>query len=519
MLRSFQDSLGRRLALGYAVMVLMLATVAGLNAIEFKDMGARLDRIVEVNNPKSELANRLLRHIDEMARRVPSVTILTDLQAVEAEVQALSEAQTSYAATQAQLFEAIRTVDITGEEEELIRRIEEAANTAIPLSLKAATAGQNGAGDVVAEMLTNQIRPAEQAWRGHVAKLVEVVAARNQRAYDMAKDAQQRALWVAGSLVLLGVLLGTLVGWRITRSVKAPIEHAIGVAERIAQGDLSSNVQVQSQDEIGRLLQAVGVMQTRLRALVSEIGQSVESIETASAEVASGNQDLSQRTEMAAASLQQTASAMVQLTSSVHQSNDAAASANQLAGSATSVASRGGAIVGQLVDTMDGITAASRRIADIIGVIDGIAFQTNILALNAAVEAARAGEQGRGFAVVASEVRTLAQRSAVAAKEIKSLIGDSVDRVQAGSQLVSTAGTTMNEVVEGVQRVANIIADITQASSTQSSGISEVNDEVAKLEQTTQQNAALVEESAAAAASLQDQARRLAGVVSNFRLH
>jgi methyl-accepting chemotaxis protein len=259
-------------------------------------------------------------------------------------------------------------------------------------------------------------------------------------------------------------------------------------------------------------------MQERLRALVGEIRQTAESIQTASTEVASGNADLSQRTEQTASNLQQTASSMEQLTGTVRHSAASAGQANQLAANASRVATRGGDVVAQVVSSMDQINGASRKIADIIGVIDGIAFQTNILALNAAVEAARAGEQGRGFAVVASEVRSLAQRSAEAAKEIKALIGGSVEHVEAGSRLVSDAGSTMNEIVASVKRVSDIIGEITHAADEQSAGIGTVNDAVVQLDQMTQQNAALVEQSAAAAESLKDQAARLARAVGAFRL-
>jgi methyl-accepting chemotaxis protein len=259
-------------------------------------------------------------------------------------------------------------------------------------------------------------------------------------------------------------------------------------------------------------------MQDRLRGLVGQIRQSADSIQVASAEVASGNADLSVRTEQAASNLQQTASSMEQLTGTVRQSADSASTANQLASSAATVAQRGGQVVSQVVSTMDEINTSSKKIVDIIGTIDGIAFQTNILALNAAVEAARAGEQGRGFAVVASEVRSLAQRSAEAAKEIKALIGASVDKVASGSKLVQDAGSTMTEIVASVQRVTDIIGEITAAAAEQSAGIGQVNTAVTQHDQMTQQNAALVEESAAAAESLKDQAQRLAGVVGTFRL-
>jgi methyl-accepting chemotaxis protein len=328
----------------------------------------------------------------------------------------------------------------------------------------------------------------------------------------------QTARQVIAGMFVVSLALGIVMAWRITRSVTVPVSEAVDVARVIAGGDLTRNVPTGGRDEAGDLLRAIDQMQESLRRLVGQVRNSTDSIGTASSEVASGSQDLSTRTEEAASSLQQTASAMEQLTSTVRQSADSARQANQLAVSAAEVAQRGGTVVSQVVSTMDEINASSRKIADIIGTIDGIAFQTNILALNAAVEAARAGEQGRGFAVVAGEVRSLAQRSAEAAREIKALIGASVDKVDTGSKLVADAGTTMTEIVASVQRVTDIIGEITAASSEQSDGIGQVNTAVTQLDQMTQQNAALVEQSAAAAESLKDQAARLAGLVEVFRL-
>jgi methyl-accepting chemotaxis protein len=321
-----------------------------------------------------------------------------------------------------------------------------------------------------------------------------------------------------GVAVLLAVLLVVPLTLMNMRSICGPIDQARALAERIANGDLSTPVITTGSDETAALLRALEAMQTSLHGIVGQVRQSADSIQVASAEVAAGNIDLSQRTEQAASNLQQTASSMTQLTGNVRQSADAASQANQLAASASVVARRGGAVVAQVVSTMDEINGSSKRIADIIGTIDGIAFQTNILALNAAVEAARAGEQGRGFAVVAAEVRSLAQRSAEAAREIKTLIGSSVEKVETGARLVQDAGATMNEIVASVQRVTDIIGEITAAAAEQSSGIGTVNGAVTQLDQMTQQNAALVEESAAAAESLKGQAQRLADVVGRFQL-
>ncbi len=328
---------------------------------------------------------------------------------------------------------------------------------------------------------------------------------------------QQVLLAFAATLaaVLLVVVPLTLVN---SRSITAPIENAVAVANRIASGDLSSPIDGQGSDEAAALLQALGRMQDSLREMVGQVHHSSLSIQNSSAEVAVGNNDLSNRTEEAAQALQQTASSMQQLTANVRLNAEAAVEANRLAASAADVAQRGGGAVAQVVSTMDEINASSRRIADIIGTIDGIAFQTNILALNAAVEAARAGEQGRGFAVVATEVRSLAQRSAAAAREIKTLIGASVDRVEAGTRQVADAGQTMTEIVASVQRVSHIIHAISTATAEQSTGLGQVNGSVGDLDRMTQQNAALVEQSAAAAESLKGQAMRLGDLVGTFRL-
>jgi len=324
----------------------------------------------------------------------------------------------------------------------------------------------------------------------------------------------------AGFIVAFVVCLviGGALAVRISRSITGPLTAAKRFAERMAEGDLSRAPEVHGSDESAEMMQALAAMQRSLSGIVGQVRESAESIQVASAEVATGNMDLSQRTEQTASNLQQASSSMTQLTGTVSQSADAALTAKQLAGAAAETAGRGGEVVSRVVSTMGEINDASRKIADIIGTIDGIAFQTNILALNAAVEAARAGEQGRGFAVVAGEVRLLAQRSAEAAREIKALIGASVERVEAGTHLVNDAGTTMADIVGSVQRVTDMIGEISAAAVEQSQGIAQVNGTVTELDQMTQQNAALVEESAAAAQSLKEQAVRLAGLVSSFKL-
>jgi len=329
---------------------------------------------------------------------------------------------------------------------------------------------------------------------------------------------RMRTVWLSGGLMVLIVLGLAIATHFLVRSISHPLAELSRLAERIGGGDLSGDIDISRSDEIGGVQRALSGMQAALNRVVGEVRHSADSIQTASSEIATGNQDLSQRTEQTASNLQQTASSMTELTGTVRQSAESAATANQLASSAAQVAQRGGEVVGQVVSTMDEINTSSKKINDIIGVIDGIAFQTNILALNAAVEAARAGEQGRGFAVVASEVRSLAQRSAAAAKEIKGLIGASVERVETGSRLVRDAGSTMDEIVASVGKVTDIIGEIRASTVEQSDGIGTINSTVGQLDQMTQQNAALVEQSAAAAESLREQASKLASLVSGFKL-
>ncbi|MGZ8358194.1 MAG: methyl-accepting chemotaxis protein, partial [Telluria sp.] len=314
------------------------------------------------------------------------------------------------------------------------------------------------------------------------------------------------------------LVLGSIMAWLLSRSITRPLARAVVVARTVAQGDLRSDIETGSRDEVGQLLTALKSMNDSLRKTVVEVHSGTDMISTASREIAAGNMDLSSRTEQQASSLEETASSMEELTGTVKQNADNARQANALAVSASEVAVKGGIVVSEVVDTMASINESSRKIVDIIGVIDGIAFQTNILALNAAVEAARAGEQGRGFAVVATEVRNLAQRSAAAAHEIKSLIGNSVERVEVGARLVDEAGRTMNEIVTSVKRVTDIMNEISTASAEQTDGIEQVNQAIGQMDEATQRNAALVEQATAAAASLQDEAQALAQVVSIFKL-
>jgi methyl-accepting chemotaxis protein len=382
-------------------------------------------------------------------------------------------------------------------------------------TMKAKLAGN---AEVTAAAFEKNFLPSSRAYQAKVLDFLKLQRAEIDATAHAIDQAYQASF---NLMILLGVLLvalSVLCAWLIARSITVPIRAAVEVATRVAQGDLTNDIVVTGKDEIGELLQALKGMNAGLVDIIRSVQTGAGSIASASGEIASGNLDLSSRTEQQAGSLEETAATMEELTSTVKHNAENARQANQLAQSASQTAVKGGDAVAQVVATMASINDSSKKIVDIIGVIDSIAFQTNILALNAAVEAARAGEQGRGFAVVASEVRNLAQRSAGAAKEIKTLIGDSVDKVNAGSKLVNDAGVTMDEIVGSVRRVTDIIAEITAASDEQRTGIEQVNRAIVEMDDVTQQNAALVEQAAAAAQSLQDQAAHLAQVVAVFRI-
>jgi methyl-accepting chemotaxis protein len=374
------------------------------------------------------------------------------------------------------------------------------------------------AADAPVGELDKAVAGADKAIAAAIKELSTLVSASVKEASGrMTSLIASARVWLF-SVAALAIMLGIAFAFAITRAITRPLREAVAIAQKVAAGDLTSRIETKSRDETGLLLLALRDMNSNLRNIVAEVRVSTDAIGTASQQIAAGNADLSQRTEEQASSLEETASSMEELASTVKQNAENAKQATQLASSASEVAIKGGTVVGEVVQTMSSINESSKKIADIIGVIDGIAFQTNILALNAAVEAARAGEQGRGFAVVASEVRTLAQRSAGAAKEIKELISDSVGKVEAGTRLVDNAGKTMEEIVSSVKRVTDIVSDIAAATQEQSSGIEQVNTAVTQMDQVTQQNAALVEQAAAAAESMREQAGSLGTAVAVFNI-
>ncbi|WDZ96690.1 methyl-accepting chemotaxis protein [Herbaspirillum sp. WKF16] len=507
-------NMARKLAFSFTV-VIVLTVMLGLFSVS---------RLKEVNKASSEIVSKWMPSIEaarEIQNSLPLMRI-SELELVTAVQPSERDAANKAIKARADILARQRAA--------YEQRISEPEERAQYAQFSKSYAAYMELDKQLAEMAANQQYDETRAlfngdsgklFRGMVANLEAIVKANgagsaraDQAASHVYKVAQVLIFSLLGAAVLIAFALALVVG----RNVSRPLREAVEVAQRVSRGDLTVRIRAGSRDETGRLMEALRAMNESLRDIVSEVRHGTDTIGTASQEIARGNLDLSSRTEQQAGSLEETASAMEQLTSTVKQSADNARQANQLAVSASEIASQGGEVVGQVVQTMEGITESSRKIADIISVIDGIAFQTNILALNAAVEAARAGEQGRGFAVVASEVRSLAQRSAAAAKEIKALIDDSVEKVGAGSQLVERAGSTMTEVVASVRRVTDIVAEITAATHEQSGGLSEINRAITQMDETTQQNAALVEQAAAAADSLQGQAGNLALLVGKFKL-
>jgi methyl-accepting chemotaxis protein len=510
--------IGQRLIAGFAS-VLVLAIVVGVFSIS---------RLSAVNANTTEIATNWLLATRMLGDFKTQVSILRRAEAsalLSGKPDVVAAQGLRIAATKAKAAEAwksyLGTVELR-EERAIAADIEAARDryyAALDKSLAVAPEGATPEGrDKVIADYEGESKASFDALFGGIAHDVEFQARGADGAYQSSQATYAGARLAVIGLLTAAVALGALMAFFITRSIVRPLAAAVKVAEAVAEGNLSSDVAAAGGDEVGQLLRALRRMNESLATIVSRVRNSSDSIATGSSQIAAGNTDLSQRTEEQASNLQQTAASMEELTATVKQNADTARAATQIASSATAAAAAGGRVVGQVVSTMEEITHSSRKIVDIIGVIDGIAFQTNILALNAAVEAARAGEQGRGFAVVASEVRSLAQRSAEAAKQIKTLIGASVEKVESGSQLVDEAGKSMAEIVTQVTRVNDLIGEISSASLEQSTGIGQIGDAVNQLDQVTQQNAALVEESAAAAESLKVQAAQLAQVVSVFRL-
>ncbi|OEZ93082.1 methyl-accepting chemotaxis protein II [Janthinobacterium sp. HH106] len=508
-------SIGVRLGLGFAVILLFSMLITGISVWRLHDVATATRTMMELPLAKERYISDWYAKIDSGVRRTTAIARSSDttLGAYFAE-----EAKQS-SVVSGELQKKIEALISSPEEKELFRLVSEQRKVYLDSRAQVSKLKADG-----------QEAEAEKAFQGIFVpgstKYLKVVndMLQHQRASidttareidDVAKTSRNLLL----TLAVLALGFGVVCAWLLTMGIVRPLRTAVDIARKVADGDLTAQIDASAKDETGQLLQALKDMNTSLLNIVSEVRTGTDSIATSSTEIAAGNQDLSSRTEEQAGSLEETASSMEELTSTVKQNADNARQANQLAASAAQVAVKGGEVVAQVVGTMESINASSNKIVDIISVIDGIAFQTNILALNAAVEAARAGEQGRGFAVVASEVRNLAQRSASAAKEIKTLIGASVEQVNAGSMLVAQAGSTMNDIVDSVQRVSDIITEITAASSEQSVGIDEINRAIGQMDAVTQQNAALVEESAAAAESMQHQAHNLAQVVSVFKLN
>ncbi|MDN2680535.1 methyl-accepting chemotaxis protein [Janthinobacterium sp. SUN033] len=508
-----QFKIGTRLGIGFAVVLGLLVAVLLVGLYSMGQLSARTHDIVADKNVKMAAANTMSDNVRNITLAITSIVVAPTEALVQAELAKIGEARKKYGAAKETLQKKIST----DKETALMAELDAALKSGAPLNNKVIELRNAGQTEEAIAFLTQQAAPSLKIVLGALDSLVAYEA---QQAAQAATDAETLSTSARASMIALGsvaVLLGAFVAWIITRSITQPINAAVSVAETVASGDLSSHIVVNSSDETGRLLGALKAMNTSLLGVVAQVRHGTEAISTASSEIAAGNLDLSSRTEEQASSLEETASAMEELTSTVKQNADNARQANQLAKSASEVAVRGGSIVSQVVDTMGTINASSRKIVDIIGVIDGIAFQTNILALNAAVEAARAGEQGRGFAVVATEVRNLAHRSASAAKEIKELIAASVANVDTGSRLVNEAGQTMGDIVDSIVRVTDIMGEITSATHEQTIGIEQINMAIAQMDEVTQQNAALVEEAAAASQSMQEQAGELAHVVGFFK--
>jgi methyl-accepting chemotaxis protein len=511
---------GVRLGLGFALVLVLMVILTVVGVVRMAQIQNRLDHVVTVNNVVTRLVVDMRNNVSERVTSLRTLTLMTDPADMEPELNRFKEQTGKYDALQQKLAEKF-SVEASAEEKALLAQIKDAEGVAMPAIAKASALYlANNAMDAT-RVMVKEIRPAQKKWLEALDQLGSLEDKLNNQTQVDAEaqfvNARNFMLVLLALAVGMGVAAATVITRGLLKQLGAEPSYTSKIATSIAEGDLSIGIDTKASDR-GSLLSEMKQMRNSLVDIVSQVRRGTQTITTASREISAGNIDLSSRTELQASSLEKTASAMEELTSTVKQNADNAREANQLAATASDVARKGGEVVSQVVGTMGEINSSASKIADIIGVIDGIAFQTNILALNAAVEAARAGEQGRGFAVVASEVRNLAQRSAAAAKEIKTLIGDSVEKIGRGSKLVGQAGVTMDEVVDSVKRVTNIMSEIANASAEQSAGIEQVNLSIIEMDGMTQQNAALVEQAAAAFQSLQDQAAELQRVVSIFKL-
>jgi methyl-accepting chemotaxis protein len=508
---------GTRLGLGFALVLALLTVISALGIYSMSQIQKRLDNVINDNVRKMELVQEISDSIHVISVNMRDLIISNDSVQIAAALQKIDKSRARYL----EYFEALENSQASAAGRAMQSKIKESMAAGRPLNERVVALALENRDAEASEVLLKEAAPATRKALAELGDYITRQTERNQTDAAAARSAHENARALMLVISALAIVLGAVAAFVITRRLLQQLggepDYAAEVATRIAAGDLAVRVDTREGDR-SSLLFAMKTMRDSLADIVSQVRAGTETIATASHQIAAGNQDLSARTEQQAGSLEETASSMEELTGTVKQNADNARQANGLATSASEVATKGGVVVAQVVDTMGSISASAKQIADIIGVIDGIAFQTNILALNAAVEAARAGEQGRGFAVVATEVRSLAHRSANAAKEIKTLISDSVGKVDAGARLVNEAGSTMREIVESVKRVTDIMGEISAASQEQTSGIEQINQAITQMDAVTQQNAALVEQAAAASEAMQDQASKLAQVVSVFKL-